>query len=265
MSSLNASSTKLFEEFLRTVRESATPYQVIGLALVVIAAMWILGPRAGDTDAAKDPWVGRIMVGAPMLVVLMFLLSLKTCDVGPSPTPHDPTSPRPQGQPEAPQAASQTVRPTEERTPQPQPKTEVTPEAAAKINSTETSADNKNSPEATEARLHNRRLYTLPFNFGEYKLDPKNETIVQAIVDYSLSHRSLTIRVIGNDETTGESFSEARRRADLVRKGLEEKGVEQNRITIGAAGKDRSEDAGDCKGEPLSSPPKRAVVVFLCE
>lgn len=270
MSSPNASATKLFEEAIRTVRDLDTPYQVIGLALVVIAAMWILGPRVGDPGTAKDPWVGRIMVGAPVLVVLMFLFSLHAAGVGPGKKDEDATTgdapaPRTQGQPEPRQAPSQTVRPTEKRTPQPQPKTVVTREAAAKTTSTEASTDNRNLPGATEARLFNRRSYTLSFNFGEYRLDSKNETIVRDIVEYSLSHRILKIRVIGNDGTTGDSYSAAWKRADLVRTTLEKKGVEQNRITIGAAGKDRIEDARDCKGEPLSSPPKRAVVVFLCE
>lgn len=270
MSSPNASATKLIEEALRTVRDLDTLYQVIGLALVVIAAMWILGPRAGDPGTAKDPWVGRIMVGAPVLVVLMFLFSLHACGVEPGKNGEDATTsdapaPRAQGQPEAPQAASQTVRPTEKRTPQPQPKTVVTPEAAAKTTSTEASTDNRNLPEATDAHPINQKSYTIEFKWLEHEINDFNKKTIQRIYSESIIRNNSKIRVVGNDETNGESYSDALSRAEVVRDSLIEEGLDKDRISIGAAGRDRSENALDCKGEPLSNTPKRAVVVFLCE
>jgi outer membrane protein OmpA-like peptidoglycan-associated protein len=270
LSSPYASATKLFEDSLRTFITLDTLYQVIGLALVVIAAMWILGPRAGDPGTAKDPRVGRIMVGAPVLVVLMFLFSLHACDVGPGKRGEDATTsdapaPRAQGQPEAPQAASQTVRPTEKRTPQPQPKTVVTREAAAKTTSTEASTDNRNLPGATEGHLINQKSYTIEFKWLEHTIDDFNKITIQRIYRESLIRNSSKIRIVGNDETNGESYSDALSRANAVRGSLIAEGLDQDRISIGASGRNRSEDAVDCKVKPLSNTPKRAVVVFLCE
>ena len=270
MSSPNASATKLFEEAIRTVRDLDTPYQVIGLALVVIAAMWILGPRVGDPGTAKDPWVGRIMVGAPVLVVLMFLFSLHACDVGPGKKDEDATTddapaPRVQGQPEVTQATSQTVRSTEKRTPQPQPKTVVTREAAAKTTSTEASTDNRNLSGATEAHPINQKSYTIEFKWLDHTIDDSKKITIQRIYKDSIIRNNSKIRVVGNDETKGESYAAASRRANVVRDSLIEAGLDKDRISIGAVGRDRSENAVDCKGEPLSNAPKRAVVVFLCE